>query len=250
MKHQFPKTRHSLGSGFSGFTLIELLIVIAIILILISIALPNFLEAQLRAKVISAKAEMKGLETALRSYQLDRRVYPADNFERNDFWGLPIESFIVAREGDRAMWAQLTTPNRYVNKIPLDEFLAAEKGADNMPRDPANNVYRFYGRGWRCLASGNTFGSGKVYGCNVASAARGKLSGSRFDPDLGFAGQWLILCPGPDRTHDSGEWAMFRLFVNQDPSYIQVFNSATKGYPIYSPTNGTVSRGDINVFGS
>ncbi|MBK7496274.1 MAG: prepilin-type N-terminal cleavage/methylation domain-containing protein [Candidatus Omnitrophica bacterium] len=33
-----------------GFTLIELLIVIAIILILIGIALPNFLEAQVRAR--------------------------------------------------------------------------------------------------------------------------------------------------------------------------------------------------------
>ena len=33
-----------------GFTLIELLIVIAIILILISIALPNFLEAQVRGE--------------------------------------------------------------------------------------------------------------------------------------------------------------------------------------------------------
>lgn len=38
-----------------GFTLIELLIVIAIILILIAIALPNFLEAQIRAKVTKAK---------------------------------------------------------------------------------------------------------------------------------------------------------------------------------------------------
>lgn len=40
------KTNHR-----SGFTLIELLIVIAIILILIAIALPNFLDAQARAKV-------------------------------------------------------------------------------------------------------------------------------------------------------------------------------------------------------
>jgi len=39
-----------------GFTLIELLIVIAIILILIAIALPNFLEAQIRARMTRAKA--------------------------------------------------------------------------------------------------------------------------------------------------------------------------------------------------
>ena len=42
-----------------GFTLIELLIVIAIILILIAIALPNFLEAQERARVTRAKAELR-----------------------------------------------------------------------------------------------------------------------------------------------------------------------------------------------
>ena len=47
-----------------GFTLIELLIVIAIILILIAIALPNFLEAQIRAKVVNSTAEMKSLESA------------------------------------------------------------------------------------------------------------------------------------------------------------------------------------------
>ena len=47
-----------------AFTLIELLIVIAIILILIAIALPNFLEAQLRAKVARAAGAMNSAETA------------------------------------------------------------------------------------------------------------------------------------------------------------------------------------------
>lgn len=52
----------------AGFTLIELLIVIAIILILIAIALPNFLEAQLRAKITRATANMRTLETAALSH--------------------------------------------------------------------------------------------------------------------------------------------------------------------------------------
>ena len=45
-----------------GFTLIELLIVIAIILILIAIALPNFLEAQERARVVRANGHLRTSE--------------------------------------------------------------------------------------------------------------------------------------------------------------------------------------------
>jgi general secretion pathway protein G len=59
-----------------GFTLIELLIVIAIILILIAIALPNFLEAQIRAKVTRVEAELRTLHTAIFGYYNDRRVFP------------------------------------------------------------------------------------------------------------------------------------------------------------------------------
>ncbi len=47
-----------------GFTLIELLIVIAIVLILIAIALPNFLEAQERARVARAKGNLRSIATA------------------------------------------------------------------------------------------------------------------------------------------------------------------------------------------
>jgi prepilin-type N-terminal cleavage/methylation domain-containing protein len=54
-----------------SFTLIELLIVIAIILILIAIALPNFLEAQIRAKVVRVKGEFRSIETALESFGPD-----------------------------------------------------------------------------------------------------------------------------------------------------------------------------------
>lgn len=61
-----------------GFTLIELLIVIAIILILIGIALPNFLEAQERARVTRAKAQLRTVETALFSHIIDYGYIYAD----------------------------------------------------------------------------------------------------------------------------------------------------------------------------
>ena len=61
-----------------GFTLIELLIVIAIILILIAIALPNFLEAQERARVTRAKAQLRTMETAIHTHIFDYGYVYAD----------------------------------------------------------------------------------------------------------------------------------------------------------------------------
>jgi prepilin-type N-terminal cleavage/methylation domain-containing protein len=61
-----------------AFTLIELLIVIAIILILVAIALPNFLEAQIRAKVARASGDMRTISIAMETYFLDFKIYPTD----------------------------------------------------------------------------------------------------------------------------------------------------------------------------
>jgi type II secretion system protein G len=64
-----------MGSS-SAFTLIELLIVVLIIAILAAIAVPNFLEAQTRAKVSRALADMRSLATALEAYNVDNSKYP------------------------------------------------------------------------------------------------------------------------------------------------------------------------------
>ena len=66
----------------TGFTLIELLIVVAIIGILAAIAVPNFLNAQLRAKISKAEADLRTLATAMETYRLDNTGYPPYNL-----WG-------------------------------------------------------------------------------------------------------------------------------------------------------------------
>lgn len=59
----------------SGFTLIELLIVVAIIGILAAIAVPNFLNAQTRAKIARCYSDLKALSVGEEQYFLDNNRY-------------------------------------------------------------------------------------------------------------------------------------------------------------------------------
>jgi len=57
-----------------GFSLIELLIVVAIILIIAAIAIPNLLRARIAANETSAASSLRTINTAELSYQT---AYPA-----------------------------------------------------------------------------------------------------------------------------------------------------------------------------
>jgi len=59
-----------------GFTLIELMIVIAIIIILAAIAIPNYLRMTERAKKARISSDMASLATGLEAYRTDWGTYP------------------------------------------------------------------------------------------------------------------------------------------------------------------------------
>lgn len=59
-----------------AFTLIELLVVIAILSILAAVALPNFLEAQVRARVARTHSDLRTVATAMETYRVDNTDYP------------------------------------------------------------------------------------------------------------------------------------------------------------------------------
>lgn len=61
-----------------GFTIIEILIVIAIIGILATIALPKFNGVREDANIAVSKSNLKALETAIERYQLDNGSFPTD----------------------------------------------------------------------------------------------------------------------------------------------------------------------------
>ena len=60
----------------AGFTLVELLVVLAILGLLVAVATPQVLKYLGRAKVDTARIEMKSLSTALDLYMIDIGRYP------------------------------------------------------------------------------------------------------------------------------------------------------------------------------
>lgn len=99
-----------MAPGRAGFTLIELLIVVAIIAILAAIAVPNFLEAQVRSKISRGLADMRSLRVALEAYCVDAQKYPPS-------W--PYDNGVnplLPR-----LW-RLSTPVAYITSCPSDVF--------------------------------------------------------------------------------------------------------------------------------
>jgi general secretion pathway protein G len=60
-----------------GFTLIEIMVVVIILGILVSLIAPNIFGSLEDAEMISTKAQIKGVETALGMYRMNHSRYPS-----------------------------------------------------------------------------------------------------------------------------------------------------------------------------
>ncbi|HMX63114.1 MAG TPA: prepilin-type N-terminal cleavage/methylation domain-containing protein [Candidatus Sumerlaeota bacterium] len=192
----------------SGFTLIELLIVVAIIAILAAIAVPNFLEAQTRAKVSRTKADMRSVATAMESYRVDTNHYPPP-------YGVKVE-------GVRDSWAVLSTPIAYLTVARMQDPFTRPSGS-------VGQVTLTY----EACNSQNQMLEVPATAPSISPAGQ-------------TAVWWWIASRGPDKRYGfqnnpaiDPETSLRLKFANSDT------DNAGWLTVVYDPTNGTVSLGNI-----
>ncbi len=143
--HVVQNKRENMKLQKNAFTLIELLIVVAIIGILAAIAVPNFLNAQIRAKVSRVYSDMRSLSSAIEMYKIDNNAVP----------------YPILPEGNTDWYfrqVRLTTPIAYINSLPLDPFFLQQNRYDQSRHDK-KGVYDYVGREYAGAVWGFTGGS-------------------------------------------------------------------------------------------
>lgn len=209
-----------------GFTLIELLIVVAIIAILAAIAVPNFLEAQTRAKSARVQNDLRAMATAMESYAIDHNALPRDNDSDMD-------REYTAPDWQKANGAmQLTTPIAYLNSMLKDPF--TPPGAKDVTGGAADG-YRIGSGTW-------SYGA---YGSPNTSPPDHQDAAATFQA-RGRSMAYVTMSPGPDiqRCRMAYKCFPFKPAGSSDEKAGQ-----PNFYVDYDATNGTVSGGDIYRFG-
>jgi len=176
-----------------GFTLIELLIVVAIIAILAAIAVPNFLEAQIRAKVTRVRTDFRNLRVALEAYRVDNNDYPPDGQLGTSWYN------------DYRVQCLLTTPVAYITTVPVNPFFDIRQSQSGGPGgQTGRGSYAFWG----------------------ADRHYGAANGGQ-DPDIRPIAWYMVSC-GPNLTNEfGGKWG--RDIIGRTPTYVNDLYDPTNG---------------------
>lgn len=193
-----------------GFTLIELLIVVAIIAILAAIAVPNFLEAQTRAKVARVKSDLRTLSSGMESYYVDNNKYPPG-------------SEVGLGDSMYALW-RLTTPVSYITDVAF--------------KDPFTNTQAYMGNG-RTALNYFCYDVYSPWANNIHNPPNWQVD------KLGWRAGWCVSSYGPDRQSQAAEWYPIFLASGANSAASAKLYDATNG----TLSLGDVSRfgGDLPV---
>lgn len=136
-----PNTTH-----IEGMTLIEIMIVVAILAILATFVVPNFLDRPDQARITKARQDIRALEAALQLYKLDNFSYPTTQ--------QGINALVQKPESGGRLW---------------------RKYLDRLPKDPWENNYQYRNPGSRNSDSIDVFSFG----------ADGQEGGDGINQDIG-----------------------------------------------------------------
>ncbi len=207
-----------------GFTLIELLIVVAIIAILAAIAIPNFLDAQIRSKVSRVRTDQRSVATGLEAYFVDNNQYVA---------------FAVGNEGANAF------------AIPAPGTGSTEVGA--------TLIYTF--RTWSAASNFHfTLTTPLAYMTTYIRDPFADTRGASFGYYSDLNG-WILTSFGPDTDENDTNAPGDLRMTNNEPEVETVYQSVFSQPSLtllcgvsdtqpneafsYDPTNGTISPGDL-----
>lgn len=193
-----------------GFTLIELLIVVAIIAILAAIAVPNFLEAQVRAKISRVMSDQRTLATGLEAYAVDNNRPPMGMPEysvRTGIW-IPYRHWC---------YSALTTPVAYYTGWPTDPFGGSP---DFLPESKYYEFETLDTRGWYYPGD---YEYDEILYC------------------FGLGYTWIVNSPGPSQQ-EWPPWIWMPMVLSAPEFGTSVGEAMGK---IYSATNGTMSIGRL-----
>jgi len=197
-----------------AFTLIELLIVVAIIGILAAIAVPNLMNAQMRAKVSRALSDMKSMATAQEMYKSDNGKY-APCASIPDRMILPLRCQRVFR---------LTTPLAYLTSLPSNIFPMATK-----PLADTTDTFDYYSN--RC------YGGMEAESYRETNGWENSPIGVYFRQCFGPFNLWFCSRgPTGQGNDENGDSLILHMPKNKDPRLTPM---------AYDATNGLVSYGYI-----
>ena len=188
-----------------GFTLIELLIVVAIIAILAAIAIPNFLEAQVRSKVSRQQSNMRTVAIGLETYMVDNNHYPPVTDTVNGTW--------TTDERWKIYPGTLTTPIAYFSSnAALEDVFRLPHHFESKLANQIMYLPTFY--------YSDDYTGSSIY----------------YRAQYNMYGIWVIRSAGPDLYYQN---------MPGDQGDYGTGASGQWNLASYDPTNGSVSAGDI-----